>query len=223
MGLISEQERRLDSDPTRTRCTHCISPGRRVRLTDEADRATASCSQYSLHPMWGATPDVGRYTLYVALHPLRGAAPDQKRCNAYGSGAAPLSTSTFADAQSHQSSAEEHTTQALHPLRRATPDVGRYTRCGALHPMWGATPDQKRCNAYGSGAAPHATSIFADARYSPDSVSAHLLPSPWTPATAGLTVTLQPQSHTAPSPAKIATAIGMLLTEQWMILITPGN
>ena len=55
----------------------------------------------------------------------------------------------------------------------------QYTRCGALHPLRGATPDQKRCNAHGSGAAPHATSIFADARYSPDSTSAHLPPSPW--------------------------------------------
>ena len=157
------------------------------------------------------------YTRRGALHPMWGATPDQKRCNAHRSGAAPNATSIFADAQSHQSSADAHhpstapftsrytrcgalhpirrgamptdrvqrhfqqafsrtrndtnyqpthTTQALHPLRRATPDVGRCTRCGALHPMWGATPDQKRCNAYGSSAAPHATSIFADARYS---------------------------------------------------------
>ena len=83
MGLTSEQERRLDSDTSRTRCTHCISPARRVRLDDEADRATASLST--------------QYTRYGALHPLRGSAPDQKGCNAYGSGAAHPITRTNAE------------------------------------------------------------------------------------------------------------------------------
>ena len=194
----------LRPDTSRTRCTHRISPARRVRLTDEADRAAASCSQHAIHPMWGAAPVMGRCTRCGALHPMWGTAPDvghctrcgalhpmwgatpvQKRCNAYGSGAAPLSTSIFADVQSHQSSADEHTTTphkrytrygALHPMWGATPDVGRCTRCGALHPMWGATPDQKRCNAYRSGAAPNATSTFVDAHYPPDSASAHLPP-----------------------------------------------
>ena len=32
-----------------------------------------------------------------ALHPLRGGAPEQKRCNAYGSGAAPQQTRTNAE------------------------------------------------------------------------------------------------------------------------------
>ena len=39
----------------------------------------------------GATPVTSQYTRYVALHPLRRNAPDQKGCNAYGSGAPPLS------------------------------------------------------------------------------------------------------------------------------------
>ena len=39
----------------------------------------------------GATPVTSQCTRYVALHPLRRNAPDQKRCNAYGSGAPPLS------------------------------------------------------------------------------------------------------------------------------------
>ena len=166
--------------------------------------------------MWGATPFTSRYTRCGALHPIRRGAMPTDRVQRHFQQA-------FSRTRNDTNYQPTHTTQALHPLRRATPDVGRCTRCGALHPMWGATPDQKRCNAYGSSAAPHATSIFADARYSPDSASAHLLPSPWTPATAGLTVTLQPQSHTAPSPAKIATVIGMLLTEQWMISVTSGN
>ena len=127
----------LRPDTSRTRCTHCISPARRVRQTDEADRATASCSQYALHPMWGTAPVAGRCTLYVALHPMWGATPDQKRCNAYGSGAAPLSTSTFAATRSHQSSADEHTTTshkrctlyvALHPIRRGAMPTDRVQR-----------------------------------------------------------------------------------------------
>ena len=195
---------RLRPDTSRTRCTHRISPARRVRLTDEADRATASCSQYTLRPLRGTAPDVGRYTRYGALHPLWGAAPDVGRytrsekvqclrigCSATfnkhfrGRAITPIIS---------RRTPPKHCTLyvALHPMWGATPDVGR------LHPLRRATPDQKRCNAYGSGAAPHATSIFGDARYSPDSASAHLPPSPWTPATAGLTVTLQPQSHTAP-------------------------
>ena len=201
---------RLRPDTSRTRCTHRISPARRVRLTDEADRATASCSQYTLRPLRGTAPDVGRYTRYGALHPMWGATPVMGRCTRCGAlhpirkGAMPTDRvqrhfqQAFSRTRNHTNHQPTHTTQALHPLRRATPDVGRYTRCGALHPLRRATPDQKRCNAYGSGAAPHATSIFGDARYSPDSASAHLPPSPWTPATAGLTVTLQPQSHTAP-------------------------
>jgi len=94
MGLTSEQERRLDSDTSRTRCTHCISPARRVRLDDEADRATASLST--------------QYTRYGALHPMRGATPDQKRCNAHGSGAAPNATSIFSDAHYPPNSASAH-------------------------------------------------------------------------------------------------------------------
>ena len=57
-----------------------------------------SMSRRALHPLRRTAPVTGRYTRYVALHPLRRAAPDQKRCNAHRSGAAPLSTSTFADA-----------------------------------------------------------------------------------------------------------------------------
>ena len=45
----------------------------------------------------GAAPDMGRCTRYVAVHPLRGGAPEQKRCIAYGSGAAPQQTRTNAE------------------------------------------------------------------------------------------------------------------------------
>ena len=39
----------------------------------------------------------GHYTRYVAVRPLRGGAPEQKRCIAYGSGAAPQQTRTNAE------------------------------------------------------------------------------------------------------------------------------
>ena len=49
------------------------------------------------HKHGGAAPDMGRCTRYVAVHPLRGGAPEQKRCIAYGSGAAPQHTRTNAE------------------------------------------------------------------------------------------------------------------------------
>ena len=42
----------------------------------------------------------------------------------------------------------------LHPLRGATPVMGRCTRYGALHPLRSDAPDQKGCTAYRSGAHP---------------------------------------------------------------------
>ena len=164
----------------------------------------------ALHPMWGATPFTSHCTRYGALHPIRrGAMPTDR-------------------VQRHFQQALSRTRNHTNHQPRSTPPK-HCTLYVALHPMWGATPDVGRCTRSEEVqclriecSAPR-NKHFADARYSPDSASAHPLPSPWTPATAGLTVTLQPQSHTAPSPAKIATAIGMLLTEQWMILITPGN
>ena len=124
----------LRPDTSRTRCTHCISPARRVRQTDEADRATASCSQYALHPLRGATPDVGRYTRSEEVQCLRIGCSATFNKHFRGRAITPIISRR----------AHHHSPQALHPLRGATPDVGRYTRCGALHPMWGAAPDVGR-------------------------------------------------------------------------------
>ena len=44
-----------------------------------------------------ATPERERCTRYGTMHPIRGTAPDQKRCIAYGSGAAPQHTRTNAE------------------------------------------------------------------------------------------------------------------------------
>ena len=147
-------------------------------------------SRQALHPLRRTAPVTGHYTRYQALHPLRGAAPDQKRCNARGSGAAPLPTNTFTAIRSRHTPSDGHTATAgsrrsnrLHPGKHCT-------RYGALHPLRGATPDQKGCNADGSGAALTTTSTFACAHYPPHSTSAHLSPPPWTPAAVGLTITL---------------------------------
>ena len=109
------------------------------------------------------------------MHPLRRNAPDQKRCNAYGSGAPPPTTSPTAgnsppqtptvhlgrcDTASTCSPSSER--DALHPLRRGTPVTSRHTRYVALHPLRRDAPEQKGCNAYGSGAPPPTTSTTAD-------------------------------------------------------------
>ena len=54
-------------------------------------------SRHNRHKHGGAAPDKGRRTRYVALHPIWGGAPEQKRCIAYGSGAAPQQTRTNAE------------------------------------------------------------------------------------------------------------------------------
>ena len=54
-------------------------------------------SRHNRHKHGGTAPDKGRCTRYVAVHPLRGGAPEQKRCIAYGSGAAPQHTRTNAE------------------------------------------------------------------------------------------------------------------------------
>ena len=98
-----------------------------------------------------AAPVTGHDTRYGPLHPLRGATPDQKRCTAYGSGAAHPITRT----------------NAKSARRRPTQRGGRCTRYGALHPLRGTTPDQKRCTAYGSGAHPITRTNAESARRSP--------------------------------------------------------
>ena len=113
-------------------------------------------SRQALHPLRRTTPVTRRYTRYVALHPLRGTAPDQKRCNAHGSGAAPLDTSITAGSsgrtctqvskrQSLSLSRATCMTQArsrrnnrLHPGKHCT-------RYEALHPLHRTTPVTRHC------------------------------------------------------------------------------
>ena len=95
------------------------------------------------------------------MHPLRRNAPDQKRCNAYGSGAPPPTTSPTAgnsppqtptvhlgrcDTASTCSPSSER--DALHPLRRGTPVTSRHTRYVALHPLRRNAPVTSRYTRY---------------------------------------------------------------------------
>ena len=79
-------------------------PGRQPKQTTQAQKTptspattTTARSTGALHPIRGAAPVTWHYTRYGALHPLRGGAPEQKRCIAYGSGAAPQQTRTNAE------------------------------------------------------------------------------------------------------------------------------
>ena len=65
-------------------------------------------------------------------------------------------------AEDNSSPEDPHNPDSRHKRGGTTPDQGHYTRYGALHPIWGATPEQKRCIAYGSGAAPQHTRTNAE-------------------------------------------------------------
>ena len=89
-----------------------------------------------------------------ALHPLRRNAPDQKRCNAYGSGAPPPTTSPTAGISSRHTQAAASDAATQPRSTRPAPNERRCTRYVAKHPLRRNAPDQKGCNAYGSGAPP---------------------------------------------------------------------
>ena len=148
------------------------------RATDDPSRH----STVSAAPV-GGRPDLATVetTARGPLHPLRGAAPDQKRCTAYGSGAAhPITRTNAESARREPGCGTRGRRQGLAGLRDDAPSrrlaartsrgraaahgrtkqpgpeqqrEGHCTRYGPLHPLRGAAPDQKRCTAYGSGAA----------------------------------------------------------------------
>ena len=116
-GTSEQESPRLRPDTSRTRCRHCILPARRVRLTDEADRATASCSEYAIHPMRGTTPVTGRYTRSEEVQCPRIGCSAQRNKHFRGPAITPII-----------SQRAHHSPQALHPMRGTTPVTGRYTR-----------------------------------------------------------------------------------------------
>ena len=157
------------------------------RATDDPSRH----STVSAAPV-GGRPDLATVetTARGPLHPLRGAAPDQKRCTAYGSGAAhPITRTNAESARRGSGCGTRGRRQGLAGLRDDAPSrrlaartsrgraaahgrtkqhgpeqqrEGRCTRYGPLHPLRAAAPDQKGCTAYGSGAAPRITRTNAE-------------------------------------------------------------
>ena len=80
--FLRNHNMRCHNDPTK-----CPKPGRQLK-----PRRPPQPRQSPQPPQAR-----GRCTRYVAVHPLRGGAPEQKRCIAYGSGAAPQQTRTNAE------------------------------------------------------------------------------------------------------------------------------
>ena len=127
-------------------------------VTDALHACSTKSAREALHPLRRDTPVTSRYTRSVALHPIRRDAPDQKRCNAYGSGAPPPTTSPTAgnsppqtptvrpgrcDTASTCSPGSER--EALHPLRRNAPVTSRCTHYVTLHPLRRGAPVTSRC------------------------------------------------------------------------------
>ena len=74
----------------------------------------------------------GRCTRYVALHPLRGGAPEQKRCIAYGSGAAPQQTRTNAEL-AHRTTHRHTPPRAPGPYWRQDGHAAHAAACTLAH------------------------------------------------------------------------------------------
>ena len=74
----------------------------------------------------------GHCTRYVAVHPLRGGAPEQKRCIAYGSGAAPQQTRTNAEL-AHRTTHRHTPPCAPGPYWRQDGHTAHTTTCTPAH------------------------------------------------------------------------------------------
>ena len=74
----------------------------------------------------------GHCTRYVALHPLRGGAPEQKRCIAYGSGAAPQQTRTNAEL-AHRTTHRHTPPRAPGPYWRQDGHAAHAATCTPAH------------------------------------------------------------------------------------------
>ena len=74
----------------------------------------------------------GHCTRYVAVHPLRGGAPEQKRCIAYGSGAAPQHTRTNAEL-AHRTTHRHTPPCATGPYWRQDGHTAHATTCTPAH------------------------------------------------------------------------------------------
>ena len=87
-------------------------------------------------------PRKSRCTRYVAVHPIRRGAPDQKRCNAYGSGAPPPTTSTNASIpfRHTQPTASDAATRPRHAHPGSEREALHQLASITLPPSWCNTP-----------------------------------------------------------------------------------
>lgn len=76
-------------------CEAIKTPKQKRSQTQKATQGTKVPAPHATPPE--ATLEQARCTRYGTMHPIRGTAPDQKRCIAYGSGAAPQHTRTNAE------------------------------------------------------------------------------------------------------------------------------
>ena len=89
-------------------------------------------SRHNRHKHGGTAPVTWRCTRYVAVHPLRGGAPEQKRCIAYGSGAAPQQTRTNAEL-AHRTTHRHTPPCAPGPYWRQDGHAAHATTCTPAH------------------------------------------------------------------------------------------
>ena len=147
----------------------------RMKPVEQPSSPGEHCTLYvALHPLRGATPDVGRYTRSEEVQCLRIGCSATFNKHFRGRAITPIISQR----------AHHHLPQALHPIWGATPDVGHCTRCGALRPLRRATPDVGRytrseevqCLRIGCSA--QRNKHFRGGALPTDSASAHLPPSP---------------------------------------------
>ena len=89
-------------------------------------------SRHNRHKHGGAAPVTWCCTRYVAVHPLRGGAPEQKRCIAYGSGAAPQQTRINAEL-AHRTTHPRTPPCAPGPYRWQDGHAAHATTCTPAH------------------------------------------------------------------------------------------
>ena len=96
-------------------------------------QARGHCTRYvAVHPLRGGAPVTWWCTRYVVVHPLRGGAPEQKRCIAYGSGAAPQQTRTNAEL-AHRTTHRHTPPCAPGPYWRRDGHAAHATTCTPAH------------------------------------------------------------------------------------------
>ena len=95
--FLRNHNMRRHKDPSRRQPKQKTPQARKTTQAEDNSSPEDPRNPDSHHKHGGAAPVTWHCTRYVALHPLRGGAPEQKRCIAYGAGAAPQYTRTNAE------------------------------------------------------------------------------------------------------------------------------